>query len=305
MERREFIRQAIAGTAFVSLGSLGLQSFKSISKSIKITILHTNDVHSHIDAFGAENKEYANKGGVARRASLIETIRNENPNTLVLDAGDIFQGTPYFNYYGGELEFKLMSKLKYDAATIGNHDFDNGIDGLYAQLPHAKFQFITANYDFSNTIMDTHTKPYKIFIKDGIKIGVFGLGIELNGIVNSSLFKETKYLDPIEISQDMSRSLKTDEGCDLVICLSHLGYYYKNNPNKISDLILAKSTKDIDLIIGGHTHTFLPKPTIVKNAIDKNLLVNQVGCYGLNLGRIDFYFDSENNKSANGTSIIV
>jgi len=305
MERREFIRQAIAGTAFVSLGSLGLQSFKSISKSIKITILHTNDVHSHIDAFGAENKEYANKGGVARRASLIETIRNENPNTLVLDAGDIFQGTPYFNYYGGELEFKLMSKLKYDAATIGNHDFDNGIDGLYAQLPHAKFQFITANYDFSNTIMDTHTKPYKIFIKDGIKIGVFGLGIELNGIVNSSLFKETKYLDPIEISQDMSRILKTDEGCDLVICLSHLGYYYKNNPNKISDLILAKSTKDIDLIIGGHTHTFLPKPTIVKNAIDKNLLVNQVGCYGLNLGRIDFYFDSENNKSANGTSIIV
>ena len=234
MKRRHFIQQASAVTALVSLGSFGLQSFTSTSKSKKITILHTNDVHSHVDAFGSENIAYANKGGVARRASLIEFIRHENPNTLLLDAGDIFQGTPYFNYYGGELEFKLMSKLKYDAATIGNHDFDNGIDGLYAQLPHAKFQFITANYDFSNTIMDTQTKPYKVFKKDGIKIGVFGLGIELNGIVNPSMFKETKYLDPIEISQDMSRILKTEEACDLIICLSHLGYHYENNPNKIT-----------------------------------------------------------------------
>lgn len=305
MKRRNFIQKASAGTALVSLGSLGLQSFTSTTKSTKITILHTNDVHSHIDAFGPEDKRNANKGGVARRATLVENIRNENPNTLLLDAGDIFQGTPYFNYYGGELEFKLMSKLKYDAATIGNHDFDNSIDGLYAQLPYAKFQFVTANYDFSNTIMDTHTKPYKIFKKDGIKIGVFGLGIKLDGLVAPNMFKETKYLDPVEISQDMSRILKTEENCDLVICLSHLGYYYKNNPNKISDLNLAKATKEIDLIIGGHTHTFLPKPTIVKNIEGKNMLVNQVGCYGINLGRIDFYFDSGKNKSANGTSIIV
>ncbi|WP_396600731.1 bifunctional metallophosphatase/5'-nucleotidase [Algibacter sp. R77976] len=305
MKRRNFIQKASAGTALVTLGSLGLQSFASASKSTKITILHTNDVHSHIDTFGPEDGRNANKGGVARRASLVESIRNENPNTLLLDAGDIFQGTPYFNYYGGELEFKLMSKLKYDAATIGNHDFDNGIDGLYAQLPHAKFQFITANYDFSNTIMDTHTKPYKVFVKDGIKIGVYGLGVKLEGLVDPNMFKETKYLDPIEISQDMVRILKTEEDCDLVICLSHLGYYYKNNPNRISDLNLAKATKDIDLIIGGHTHTFLPKPTIVKNIEGKNVLVNQVGCYGINLGRIDFYFDTDKNKSANGTSIIV
>ncbi len=305
MKRRNFIQQASAGTALVTLGSFGLQSFTSSTKTSKITILHTNDVHSHIDAFGPEDGRNANIGGVARRASLIESIRHENPNTLLLDAGDIFQGTPYFNYYGGELEFKLMSKLKYDAATIGNHDFDNGIDGLYAQLPHADFQFLTANYDFSNTIMDTHTKPYKVFKKDGIKIGVFGLGIKLDGLVAPDMFKETKYLDPVEISQEMTRLLKTEEGCDLVICLSHLGYYYKNNPNKISDLTLAKATKDIDLIIGGHTHTFLPKPTIVKNIDDKNMLVNQVGCYGVNLGRIDFYFDSDKSKSANGTSIIV
>ncbi len=305
MKRRDFIQQASAGTALITMGSMGLQSFGTSPKMSKITVLHTNDVHSHIDAFGPEDGRNANKGGVARRASLIESIRQENPHTLLLDAGDIFQGTPYFNYYGGELEFRLMSKLKYDATTIGNHDFDNGIDGLFTQLPHAKFEFITSNYDFSNTIMDTHTKPYKVFKKGGIKIGVFGLGIELKGLVDPAMYKETKYMDPIEASQEMTRILKNDKACDLIICLSHLGYNYRNNPEKISDLKLAAATKDIDLIIGGHTHTFLPKPTIVKNIEGKKMLVNQVGCYGINLGRIDFYFDNDKNKTANGTSIVV
>lgn len=304
MKRRNFIQQTVATSALVTLSGLGLQSFTA-SKTKKITILHTNDVHSHIDPFGPEDGRNANKGGVARRYSLIESIRNENPNTLLLDAGDIFQGTPYFNYYGGELEFKLMSMLKYDAATIGNHDFDNGLDGLFKQLPHAEFDFISANYDFSNTIMDTHVNPYKIFNIDGIKIGVFGLGIELDGLVGKNNYKETKYLDPIEIAQDMTRVLKEDNSCDLIICLSHLGYYYRNSPEIVSDLIIAKATKDIDLIVGGHTHTFLPKPTIEKNIVGKNVLVNQVGCYGIYLGKIDFHFDSDKNKSDNGVSIIV
>lgn len=304
MKRREFIEQASAAAALVTLGEVGLQSFTSPNLR-HITILHTNDVHSHIDPFGPNDGRNANQGGVARRAALIESIRQENPNTLLLDAGDIFQGTPYFNYYGGELEFKLMSMLKYDAATIGNHDFDNGIDGLFAQLPHAKFDFLSANYDFKNTVLDSHVKPYKVYKKGGIKIGVFGLGIELQGLVNKSLYKETLYLDPTEIAQDMSRILKFEEKCDLVICLSHLGYFYKNYTQKVSDLNLAKATKDIDLIIGGHTHTFLPKPTIEKNIDSKNVLINQVGCYGLKLGRVDFYFDSSENKSGTGTSIIV
>lgn len=305
MKRRDFIQQTSATAALITLGGLGLQSFTSGSKTTKITILHTNDVHSHIDAFGPDDGRNPNQGGVARRASLIQNIRNENPNTLLLDAGDIFQGTPYFNYYGGELEFKLMSMLKYDAATIGNHDFDNGIDGLLAQLPHAKFDFLSANYDFSNTVLDTFVKPFKTFTKDGIKIGVFGLGIELNGLVDKSMYKETVYLDPVETAQEMTRILKEDQKCDLVICLSHLGYHYKNAPSKISDLSLAKATKNIDLIIGGHTHTFLPKPTVTKNSEGKNVLVNQVGCYGINLGKIDFYFDADKNKAAEGTSILV
>tara|TARA_R110001583_G_scaffold166524_5_gene319289 strand:- start:42 stop:959 length:918 start_codon:yes stop_codon:yes gene_type:complete len=305
MKRRDFIQKTASGTALVTLGGFGLQSFTSTKKTSKITILHTNDVHSYIDAFGPNDGRNANKGGVARRASVIENIRRENPNTLLLDAGDFFEGTPYFNYYGGELEMKLMSKLKYDAATLGNHDFANGLEGLLAQYPHKSFPFVTANYDFTNTVLDTHTKPYKIFTKDDIKIGVFGLGIELEGLVLKNLYKETKYLDPIEMAQDMTRILKDEEHCDLIICLSHLGYYYKNSPERISDLNLAKATKNIDLIIGGHTHTFLPKPTVVKNIEDKNMLVNQVGCYGINLGKIDFYFDSNKEKSANGTSIIV
>jgi 5'-nucleotidase len=244
-------------------------------------------------------------GGVARRAALIETIRKENPNVLLLDAGDIFQGTPYFNYYGGELEFKLMSMMKYDLATIGNHDFDNSIEGLYNQLPNASFEFVNANYDFKNTIMDGHVKPYKIVRKDGIKIGVFGIGIELEGLVDKKNYKETVYHDPVSVSQDMARILKQEEKCDLVICLSHIGYQYKNEPDKISDVRLATLTKDIDLIIGGHTHTFLDKPTIIKNADGKDVLVNQVGCYGVNLGRIDFYFDSDVSKIASGKSIII
>lgn len=302
MKRREFIQQTAAASALVGLGGIGLQSFTGTTK--KITILHTNDVHSHIDPFGPEDGRNPNKGGVARRAGLIASLRKENPNTLLLDAGDIFQGTPYFNYYGGELEFKLMSMLKYDAATIGNHDFDNGIEGLYAQLPHAKFDFISSNYDFSNTVMDTHVKPYKTFMVDGIKIGIFGLGIELAGLVDKNMYKETIYLNPLEIAQDMSKTLKEKEKCDLIICLSHLGYNYRDS-EKPDDLKLAKATKDIDLIIGGHTHTFLDKPTVVKNLEGKNMLVNQVGCYGINLGKIDFYFDLDKNKSADGVSIIV
>ena len=304
MKRRDFIQKSVAGSALLTVGGLSLSSFSTLETK-HITILHTNDVHSHIDPFPADHPRNANMGGVARRANLIESIRKENSNVLLLDAGDIFQGTPYFNYYGGELEFKLMSMLNYDLATMGNHDFDNGLEGFVAQLPHAKFDFVSANYDFKNTMLDGIVKPYKIFTKNSIKIGVFGLGIQLEGLVDKKNYKETVYNDPIETAQEMTRILKTQEKCDLVICLSHIGYTYKNEPEKISDLNLAAKTKDIDLIIGGHTHTFLDKPTIVKNLDGIDTLVNQVGCYGINLGRIDFYFDKDMNKTNSGRTIVV
>ncbi|UUC45384.1 metallophosphoesterase [Flavobacterium cerinum] len=305
MKRREFLKGTLASSALVTVGGLSLSSFTNAPDIKKLTILHTNDVHSHIDPFPATDPKNPNMGGVARRASLIQEIRKENPNVLLLDAGDIFQGTPYFNYYGGELEFKLMSMLQYDLATMGNHDFDNGIDGFYAQLPHAKFDFVSANYDFKNTVLDGIVKPYKIFVKDGIKIGVFGLGVELQGLVDKKLYKETVYNDPVETANEMTRILKHEQKCDLVICLSHIGFKYNNEPERICDVLLARRTKDIDLIIGGHTHTFLTKPVIEKNRDGKEVLINQVGCYGINLGRIDFYFDADKTKSHSGKSIVV
>ncbi|UJH91181.1 metallophosphatase [Antarcticibacterium sp. 1MA-6-2] len=301
MKRRNFIQATAATGAFIGLGGLSLSFAESSRKHI--TILHTNDVHSHIEPFGPDNTRNPNMGGVARRATLIERIRQENPNTLLLDAGDIFQGTPFFNFYGGELEFKLMTKMKYDAATIGNHDFDNGIEGFYSQLPHADFQFISSNYDFSNTILDGHVLPYKVLERDGVKIGIFGLGIQLEGLVSEHLYKETKYLDPIEISEEMVRFLREQKKCDLVICLSHLGFDYKSGA--ISDVKLAQKTKGIDLIIGGHTHTFLEKPEVLQNLEGKQVIVNQVGCYGLYLGRIDFYLDSDKMISTKGLQISV
>lgn len=304
MKRRDFIQKTAAGSALLGLSGVSLSSFSTVDTK-KITILHTNDTHSHIDPFPADHPKNPNMGGAARRAAIIESIRKEEKNVLLLDAGDIFQGTPYFNYYGGELEFKLMSMMQYDLATMGNHDFDNGIEGFYAQLPHAKFDFVSANYDFKNTILNDIVKPYKIIIKDGIKIGIFGLGVQLDGLVDKKLYKETIYNNPIEVAQDMTRILKKEKKCDLVICLSHLGFKYKDEPEKPSDILLAQKTKNIDLIIGGHTHTFLDKPVIEKNSEGKEVLINQVGCFGVNLGRIDFYLSNDKLYHNQSKNIIV
>lgn len=304
MKRRDFIQKTAASSALLGLSGMSLSSFSSVDTK-KITILHTNDTHSHIDPFPANHPKNPNMGGAARRAAIIENIRKEEKNVLLLDAGDIFQGTPYFNYYGGELEFKLMSMMQYDVATMGNHDFDNGIDGFYNQLPYAKFDFVSANYDFKNTVLNDIVKPYKIIIKDGIKIGIFGLGVQLDGLVDKKLYKETIYNNPIEVAQDMSQILKEEKKCDLVICLSHLGFRYKDEPEKPSDIVLAQKTKNIDLIIGGHTHTFLDKPVIEKNSDGKEVLINQVGCFGVNLGRIDFYLSNDNTMFQNGKTITI
>ena len=305
MKRREFIKNTAATSSLLTFGGLSLTSFNVVENIKKITILHTNDTHSHIDPFPDDDPKNPNQGGAARRSVIVEKIRSEEEHVLLLDAGDIFQGTPYFNYYGGELEFKIMSMLKYDLATLGNHDFDNGIDGFYAQLPHAKFDFVSANYDFKNTVLDGIVKPYKVLKKAGLKIGIFGLGVELDGLVDKKLYKETVYNDPIDVSKDIVRQLKEVEKCDLIICLSHLGFNYKNEPEKVCDIMLAQQTKDIDLIIGGHTHTFLDKPVIEKNSDGKDVLINQVGCYGINLGRIDFYFSDDKKYIDQTKNIIV
>ncbi|SFI08714.1 bifunctional metallophosphatase/5'-nucleotidase [Halpernia frigidisoli] len=302
MNRKTFLKTLSGGTLAAAFlpNMLFAENFNNISKkaSRKLTVLHTNDQHSRIEPFDSSYTKNPNQGGFARRASLIQSIRKEENNVLLLDSGDTFQGTPYFNFFGGELEFRLMSMMGYEASTLGNHDFDNGLEGFLKVQPNAKFPFICSNYDFKNTILDGQTVPYKILDKNGIKVGLFGVGIELEGLVGKKNYGETKYLEPVEIANHYADFLKNEKKCDLVICLSHIGYDYENEPNKICDKKLAALTDNIDLILGGHTHTFLKEPEVFKNKSDKNVLVNQVGWAGLLLGRLDFFFD-ENKKVQN------
>jgi len=280
--RRIFIQQ------IASLSAVGLikpTELIASNDSEHLCIMHTNDVHSHIEPFPTNHSKYPGMGGVAKRAKLINKIRSEVEHTLLLDAGDMFQGTPYFNYYGGEIEFKLMNAMKYDAVTIGNHDFDNGIDGLARQAKNAQFKLLSANYNFENTPMRGFTKPYHIFNKGKFKIGVFGLGIELNGLVDPKMYGKTTYTDPIKEAQNQAKFLRENKGCNLIICLSHLGLKYDDD--KVSDIVIAKRCSAIDIIIGGHTHNFLKKPIETLSKSGKYTYINQVGWAGLYLGRID------------------
>lgn len=289
MNRRKFTRNSlIASSGLLFCSSTLAQSKKN--KCEKITILHTNDTHSNIDPFPPNHPKYPNMGGISKRFELIQKIREKEEYVLLLDSGDFFQGTPYFNKFGGILELKLMSKLGYDAATMGNHDFDGGMDGFMKAKQFADFPFLCANYDFSQTILKDQTQKNVILKKGDISIGIFGIGIELKGLVPNDKFGETQYLDPIETANTEAEYLKK-KGCDIIICLSHLGFEYNNE--KVSDRILARNTKNIHLILGGHTHTFLEQPVEENNLINETVIINQVGWAGLQLGRIDFHLDKK------------
>jgi len=299
INRRNFIKTSSIAAAATAL-SLDSLNALAAGEAKHLVILHTNDVHSRIEPFPMDGSRNQGLGGVARRSALIQKIRSEQDNVLLFDAGDIFQGTPYFNLYGGELEIKLMSDMRYDAATMGNHDFDNGVEGFYKQLPHANFPILVGNYDFSDTVLHQSTKPYKIFNKAGLKIGVFGLGVGLDGLVGAKNYGATVYLDPLKKADEIAALLKNELKCDLVICLSHLGYKYSDNT--VSDQVLAKNNDHIDLIIGGHTHTFMPKPEDVQNRAGRITTINQVGFAGINLGRVDYYFEKYKGKRLQNTS---
>ena len=304
LTRKGFIYNNVMTAGAFLAGSSLLNELAADEKAYRITVLHTNDVHSRIDPFPMDGGSNQGLGGVAARAEIIEKIRREEEHVLLLDAGDIFQGTPYFNFYKGEPEIKAMSSMRYDAATIGNHDFDAGLENLATQvINHANFPMLVDNYDFTGTAMEHKYQPYKIFKKGKIKAGVFGVGIEMAGLVSENLSAGTKYLDPIPKANEMAYKLKKEKGCDLVICLSHLGNSYSDN--KVSDKRLASETENIDLIIGGHTHTFLPAPIVYKNKIGSDVIVNQVGWGGINLGRLDFNFSKFSKKKLSQASSIM
>lgn len=302
LNRRKFLSQSVLAAGSLLAAPLIGRSAGLFETPAQLTILHTNDTHSRIDPFPMDGGRNAGMGGVAARSELIRRIRSEEDQVLLLDAGDIFQGTPYFNIYKGEPELKAMTAMGYDAATVGNHDFDAGIENLAMQMSaHARFPMIISNYNFSGTPMESLAVPYKIFRKGKLKIGVTGVGIELNGLVPGNLYGKTVYLDPVQKLNETAAELKK-KNCDLIICLSHLGYKYSDN--KISDILLAKDSENVDLIIGGHTHTFMNQPETIKNKKGEDVIINQVGFAGLQLGRLDFVFEEGKKKKLSATQAI-
>lgn len=299
--RRGFLKASMAGGAALiyapsALSLLSTPVLPSITAPLLnvaageklITILHTNDTHSQIDPLPANDGQYPNMGGVARRATLVKRIRKQNPNTLMIDAGDVFQGTPYFNFYKGEVEYKSMSLIGYDVVTLGNHDFDNGVDALAAAMKFANFDFVSCNYDVSGTPLASRVKPYVVRVVGAVRIGLFGMGIRPDNLITPENFKGVKYNDPVKAARDVVKILRERERCNLVVGMSHLGYYANPRASEVGDSQVAAQVDGIDFIASGHTHTFMKEPVIIKTPSGSSTVVFQVGRSGIYVGRVDF-----------------
>jgi 5'-nucleotidase len=300
INRRAFLKGSIAGGAALAFPASVIELLSAPAWSVisapllkvaagetLITILHTNDTHSQIDPLPENDRLYPGKGGVARRATLVKRIRKENPNTLLVDAGDQFQGTPYFNFFRGEVEYKAMSMIGYDVVTLGNHEFDNGVDALAAAMKFANFDFVSANYDVRGTPLEARVKPYVVRVLGGVRVGLFGMGVSPQNLITPENFKGVKYLDPIKAAEDTVRVLRKQERCTLVIAMSHLGYFEKDTDEGVGDSQVAAKVDGIDFIASGHTHTFMKTPVVVKTPNGKNTIIFQVGKSGIYVGRVD------------------
>ncbi len=298
--RRDFLGASIAAGLSLSFPN-GLRSLYTPARAAVwapllepqkgetlITILHTNDTHSQIDPILENDKTYPGKGGVARRATLVKRVRQENPNTLLIDAGDVCQGTPYFNFYKGEVEYKAMNLIGYDAGTIGNHEFDNGVESLAKALSFANFDIVSTNYDVRGSVLESRVKSHVVKEVGGLRIGLFGLGISPTGLITPDNFKPLLYLDPVRTSRDVTKLLREQERCTLVLGMSHLGYYPDAKNGEVGDTQVAAQVEGIDFIASGHTHTFMEKPVLQKNPAGKDTIIFQVGRSGIYVGRVDF-----------------
>ena len=284
MKRRTFLTASAAFGATV-VGFPRTLVDVSAAETV-ITILHTNDTHSQIEPLPANDRN-AGKGGVARRATLVKRIRKENPNTLVVDSGDVLQGTPYFNFYKGEVEYKAMSAIGYDVGNLGNHEFDNGIQALANALKFANFDIVSANYDVKGTVLEGRVKPYVVKTVGGIRVGLFGLGVSPVGLITPENFKGVTYVDPALAARNVVKKLREEERCALVIALSHLGYYENGQRG---DSLVASQVDGIDFIASGHTHTFMEQPATQTQPCGAKTLIFQVGKSGIYVGRVDFTF---------------
>lgn len=277
-----------------------MKTYKSVSKFIVVlltcccaactqpklhtlTILHTNDTHSQVEAL-EEGKRDEFCGGYTRRMGLITQERKADPNLLVFDAGDFCQGTPYFNFYHGRIEIDAMNRMGYDAVMLGNHEFDNGVDTLAAILQGAQFPVVCANYDVKGSVLEGLVLPYTVIRRQNVRIGVFGIGIDPAGLIAERNFAPLQYLDPIATAQDVANTLKNKEKCDVIVCLSHQGTH-PSAEGKLSDVELAQATRNIDIIIGAHTHKTLTN-VYIPNLDGDSVFLAQMGKSGARIGKI-------------------
>lgn len=259
----------------------------SIYAQKKLVILHTNDTHSHIEPLPMTDKYNPGQGGAVNRKAIIDSIRRVEKNVLLIDAGDFVQGTPYYNMFKGRAEADAMNLMKYDLTVIGNHEFDYGLDTLKMVFQRLKFPVLCCNYDFSQTVLKDMVKPYVILKKGGIKIGIIGVGIDPEGLVQKDKYAGMTFKPIIETVNEYAKLLKEEKKCDLIICVSHIGY--------TQDQVLAEKSENLDIIIGGHSHTFMKQPDMRKNISGKEVMVYQTGRYGVNLGKIEVNFDNIKN----------
>jgi 5'-nucleotidase len=253
----------------------------------RLVIMHTNDTHSQIEPVSKQASRFADQGGIVRREVLVNQQRKVNKDLLLFDIGDFCQGTPYFNVFKGMVEIELMNRLKYDAGTLGNHEFDNGIESLAKVLKKANYPIVCANYDVSQTALRKLIKPFVIFKKSGLKIGVIGIGVDPAGLIPTKKYAGIIYLNPIETANKFAAFLKNDKKCDVVVVLSHLGYKYEPWENKIGDTELAAKSRNIDVILGGHSHTFLKDAEQIQNLDGKPVVLNQAGRMGVVVDKLE------------------
>ena len=269
----------------ISISLVGISAEK-----VKLVILHTNDTHSQVEPTEKSTLKTADMGGYARRMGVIQKIRKEEKNVLLLDAGDFSQGTPYFNFFNGRVEIDALNRMKYDAGTLGNHEFDNGIDTLAMVLSKARFPILSSNYNVSATPIAPYIQPYLLIKKAGLKIGIMALNVQPQGLIIENNYRGLTYNDPIQTANATSEYLKKTKKCDLIICLSHLGG--DSTTVEVNDFSVAHATKYIDVIIGGHSHSMLQNVK-TNNAAGKKVIIAQVGKSGLYLGKIELELEKK------------
>jgi 5'-nucleotidase len=291
MKRRDFVKQGLLAGSACFFSDLWIRKARAQKRVDRITILQTNDTHSRIDPFPLDGGKNQGLGGMSRRAALVDRIRQQNPNVLLLDGGDVLQGTPYYNLYKGRLEYESMTACGYDASTLGNHEFDSGVDSLANALSYAKFDILNCNYDFGKSVLRPFIKTFTIRQLGGIKVGITAVGIDFADLVAESNHQGINYHHPYKSLQPVVSYLRKDQKCNLVIVLSHLGYQYKEE--RPADVEMARQVDGIDWIVGGHTHTFMKEPEIVVSKRGHTARILQVGWGGVILGKSDLYFEDQ------------